>query len=363
MPLTQFYDRFNLTYLKGFTLKATHMPDGTNERMKEIQSVMTDTNMFNALTDPEMIDFRYYIDTFNLGLESQSKRQLTILLMTRQKCLGLLNAPTIDEFRDSVSPRFTTTPTPADPLPTVDVQYIYDGGNLDESPAFLYTLPDESDGASYAGYFFPNIKVLDDDGDESMVVPAPYVGNKFMQKFQGGNPFLPVAGSKRGIITGDGVSGVSYDLDKTDRGWLERKGINPIFQKRNGDIWIMGNETGYKKFVSSLNNLNVRELLITMTIDIENILDGYLFEFNDDTMKTEVKSLFKNYLDSIQFGYGAISDYDVIFDKTNNPGWVSQQNAAITDIIVTPTDVAKKFINRITLKRNAAPSVGGFLAV
>lgn len=363
LPLESFFDRFNLTHLKGFTLKETHQPNGTNERMKEIQSVITDTNLFDALTDPEMIDFRYFIDTFNHGLEPQSKRHISNLCLTRQRCLGILNTPSVEEFRESDSPRFTDTPTASNPLPTLNIQHIRDGGNLAESPDFLYTLPEEEDGASFVGFFFPNINVRDDDGDVQFVPPAALVGNKFMQKYRGGNPFLPVAGPRRGILTGDGLVGLEYDLTKEQRGLLEEKGINPIFQKRNGDIQIMGNETAFKRFNSVLNNLNVRDLLITLTIDIENILDNFTFEFNDDTLKTEITSLLNNYLSSIQNGFGAIVDFDIVFDRNNNPQFVVRENAAVVDVIVEPADVVKKFINRITLKKDAAPSVGGFLSV
>jgi len=363
LPLTSFYDRYNFTYLSGFTLTTDHLPNNTNSRMKDIQSVMTDTNLRDALIDPEMIDFRYFVDTWNHGLESQSKRQLSRLIRDRQKCLGIINCPSITEFRESTNPRFTSSPTAADPLPLLKTEFILAGGNLEENPDFLYTMPDEEDGASYMGFFFPNLQIRDDDGETVSAPPAGFVSNNFMKKYKGGNPFLPTAGPRRGIITGTGLSGVEYDLTQSDRGNLEQKGINPIFQKKNGDIMIFGNETAFKKFNSVLNNLNVRDTLVTITIDIENILSNYLFEFNDDALKTEVSSLLKNYLSGIQTGFGAISSYDIIFDRNNNPGFVVRENAAIVDVIVEPADVVKKFINRITLKKNAAPAIGGFVAI
>lgn len=363
LPLTSFYDRYNFTYLAGFTLTSDHLPNNTNSRMKDIQSIMTDTNLRDALIDPEMIDFRYFVDTWNHGLEAQSKRQLSRLIRDRQKCLGIINCPSITEFRESSNPRFTSSPTASDPLPLLKTEFILAGGNLEENPDFLYTMPDEEDGASYMGFFFPNLSIRDDDGETVSVPPAGFVSNNFMKKYKGGNPFLPTAGPRRGIITGTGLNGVEYNLTQTDRGNLEAKGINPIFQKKNGDIMIFGNETAFKKFNSVLNNLNVRDTLVTITIDIENILSNYLFEFNDDALKTEVSSLLKNYLSGIQTGFGAISSYDIIFDRNNNPGFVVRENAAIVDVIVEPADVVKKFINRITLKKNAAPAIGGFVAI
>lgn len=362
-PIEQFYEHYNITAHPGFQIKEKHMPNNTNQRMKDIQSVMTDTNLRDALIDPEMIDWRYYVDTFNHGLEPQSKRHLTRLFRDRQTALGLLNTPSVDEFRDSQNPRFTDTPTASDPLPSLNVGYIEAGGNISENPDFLYTMPEEEDGASFAGFFFPNIIVRDTDGEFIGVPPAALVGNQFMKKFRGGNPFKPVAGPRRGVLTGDGLSGVEYELTRTDRGALEAKGINPIYQKRDGTILIFGNETAYKRFNSVLNNLNVRDTLITLQIEIEAILSNFVFEFNDDALKTEVTALIRNYLESIQNGFGAISDFDIIFDRNNNPGWVVRENAAIVDVIVEPTDVVKKFVNRITLKKDAEPAVGGFVSV
>jgi hypothetical protein len=362
VPIKEMFTHYDLTVLKGFTVKESHMPNGTNQRMREIYSVMTDTSLATALTDPEMINFRYMVDTFNHGLEPQSKRYLSKFVKTRQKCLGLLNTPTVDEFRKSSNPRFTTTPTPTDPLPNLDIELINKGGNLDENPTFLYTLPDEADGASFVGFFFPNIEITDASNRTHKCVPAPLVSNNFIRKYRA-NPFLAVAGPNRGIITGDGVGGVTYPLSRDNRGALEEKGINPIYRKSNGDIQINGNETAYKKFKSILNNLNARDTLITLEIDIENIMDGFLFENNDDTLRTQVESSLTAYLDGIRDTFGAIVSYSLIFDRTNNPFWVVREGASIVDIEVVLPEVAKKFIIRTTLSRGLQPVVGSFIAV
>lgn len=360
-PLKSFFDRYDFTYLKGFTLRDIHMPDGTNARMKEILSVMLDSNMFDALTDPEMSRFRYYVDTFNHGLEFNSKREISNLIKTRQKCLGLLNCPSLDEFRDSFNPRFTTTPTAADPLPVLQVQYIRDGGNVSENPDFLYTLPEEQDGASYVGFFFPNVVIS--DVDDVSFPPAPFVSNNFIRKYRNGSPYLPVAGPRRGVLSGNGLSSVEYPLSKKDRGFLEEKGINPIVQKADGTIMIYGDETSYQKFNSILNNLSSRDALISMEIDSENILSEYVFEYNDDSMRTEVSSLLKSYYQTLMDGYGAIDYFDIVFDRNNNRDFVIRENAAVVDTIVSLKGVAKKFINRITLRRGATPTVGTFTAI
>jgi len=362
LPIEQIFDVFDFTFLGGYVIKESHMPNNTNARMKEIYEVMTGTNLSDALADPEMIDFRYFVDTFNHGLEPQSKSYLSAFVMKRQKCLGLLNTPTVKEFRDSQNPRFTSTPTPSDPLPVLDIELINKGGNIEENPSFLYTLPPEDKGASFVGFFYPNVNFRDDNGQFHEVPPAPYVSNNFLRKFKR-NPFQAVAGPNRGILSGEGLAGLTYELTRDNRGALEEKGINPIYRKRNGDLQINGNETAFKRFKSILNNLNARDTLITLEIDMEQILSNFEFEFNDDTLRTTVESSLTNYLNGIKDGYGGITSFKLVFDRKNNPFWVVREGAAIVDVELVLPEVTKKFINRITLTRGAQPVVGSFVAV
>ncbi len=364
IPFEQFVDRLNLTYLPGFTLTADHLPDGTDEQMYNILGVMFDTNLADAVTDPEMISFRYLVDTFNGGLETTSKAKWTRLAMKRQKCLALLNTPSFQQFIDSSNPRFTDSPTPQNPVPELNLDYLVTGGNLDENPAFQYTLPQNDDGGDYAGFFAPNLIFKDPVDGQISVPPAALVSNNFVRKFtSGGNPFLPTAGLRRGVLSAPGLQGVEYQLSKTQRGQLEGMGINPIYKKKDGTILIFGNETPYQKFRSALNNLHVRDMLITVSEDMEGILDGYSFEFEDDATRIEINGLLTNYLGNLVSGYGCIQpNYTVIFDNTNNPDAIMKENAGIVDVQIQPTYVTRRFINRITLTDNSASS-SGFVAV
>lgn len=361
LPFTQIAENLEIFSLGGFTLNKAALPDGTNAKIKKIYSVLTSTNISKALADPELSNFRYIVDTFNGGLEPKSKSYLTELAMKRQKCLALLNAPTVKEFKNSTNPRFTSTPTPENPLPELDVNYIIAGGNIADNPDWLYSLPDEEQGASFAGFFFPNIEVTNDDMSISSVPPSAYVSNAFMRKFGTTSEFKPVAGTVRGLITGEGVTGVDYPMVAEEYNELIEFGINPIITK-NGALTIYGNETAYQRFTSTLNDIHARDTLITFEIDTERMLQPYIWDYNDDTLKSTVSTILRNYYDGMMNSYGAIEDYDLILDRSNNPSWVVSQSAVIVDLAVTITGVAKKFINRITLKgRNVAQS--GFTVV
>lgn len=351
----------NIFCLNGFNLSKSALPDGTNKKMKEIYSTITESNIGRALTDPELVNFRYIIDTFNGGLEPKSKSYLTELAKKRQRCLALLNAPTVREFRRSNDPRFTTTPTAENPYPEFAIKYVVNGGNQDENPSWSYSLPDEEQGASFAGFFFPNIVVTEDDGTTTAVPPAAFVSNAFMRKYGTTDEYKPVAGIIRGQITGAGVSGVDHPLMSDEYNELIEFGINPIITK-NGVLTIYGNETAYQRFTSILNNIHARDTLITFEIETEKLLLPYVWDYNDDTMRSTVSQILRKYYDAMRDSYHAIEDYELIFDRSNNPDFVINESAAIVDIAVKITGVTRKFINRLTL-RGQSVTQSGFTVV
>lgn len=360
-PFENIVQHLNIFCLNGFNLSKSALPDGTNKKMKEIYSTITESNIGRALTDPELVNFRYIIDTFNGGLEPKSKSYLTELAKKRQRCLALLNAPTVREFRRSNDPRFTTTPTAENPYPEFAIKYVVSGGNQDENPSWSYSLPDEEQGASFAGFFFPNIVVTEDDGTTTSVPPATFVSNAFMRKYGTTDEYKPVAGIIRGQITGAGVSGVDHPLMSDEYNELIEFGINPIITK-NGVLTIYGNETAYQRFTSILNNIHARDTLITFEIETEKLLLPYVWDYNDDTMRSTVSQILRKYYDAMRDSYHAIEDYELIFDRSNNPDFVINESAAIVDIAVKIAGVTRKFINRLTL-RGQSVTQSGFTVV
>lgn len=345
----------NFICFDGFQIKKSAYPDGTNQKIKQIYRVMTETNIGKALQDPEFANFRYFVDTFNGGLEPNSKSYLTTFLKKRQRCLGFLNCPTTKEFKKSLNPRFTTQPTAQNPLPELDVNYIVSGGNLELMPSWRYTLPSEELGASFAGYIFPNIEIREDDGSMLSVPPSAYVSNAFMRKFSTTDEFKPAAGILRGAIVGSEVVGPDFPMIKEEYGELIEFGINPIITK-SGNPVLYGNETAYKKFISALNNLHVRDALITFEIESTSKLEAYVFDFNDDTNRSTIATILRNYYEKIEKTYKVISSVEIVMDGTNNPGEFLDANAGVVDTIISFAGINKKLINRISIRGNSVSS-------
>lgn len=357
--IPQFTRSFDFIYLSGYTMRDAQRPNGTDLRVDEILNVLYDTNLAATLATKDVISFRYIVDTFSGTIQPNSKYQLSKLAMMRQKALAFINAPSMAQFRASTDPRFTNAPTAVDPFPPLEAQYIAEGGNLSLNPAYTFSLPTQDLGASFAGYFTPYITVRENNRNAN-VPPAAYVSNNFVRKFANGEPYNIIAGQKRGTISGGNIVGVEYDFTNEDRGWLEPFGLNPIIKKRGFGVVIFGNQTAYQTVNSAFGLLHVRDLLISLENDVEEILSNYLFDFNEDSIRLEIKTLVDTYLDGVRAG-GGIYAYQVIMDASNNPPSVIDMNMGIIDIIIEPARGIQKFINRITVTRTGGIASGGFI--
>lgn len=357
--IEEFTTSFDFKYLPGSDIKEASKPNGLDTRLNAILDVMSNTNIGRTLADTDIITFRYIVDTFDGGVTPNSKYQLTRLAKNRQKCMAICNVPSMKKFYASQDPRFTSNPTATDPAPMLQAQYIASGGNLSLNPSSTYSLPDEDLGAKFGGFFAPFL-TLRENGKNIQVPPAAYVSNNFIRKFVTGEPYSIVAGVKRGILSDPGLTGLEYDFDIQDREYLEPFGINPIIRKRGVGVVIYGNQTGYQRTNTAFNNLHVRDLLITLESAIEEILGNYVFDFNEDSVRLEIKTLVDNFLTGVR-SVGGIYNYLTIMDSSNNTPAIIDQNLGIIDIIIEPARGIHKFINRMTVTRTGGITGGGFI--
>jgi len=363
-PIQKFVDRYQFTSFSGFKMTEFHLP-GTPAQLEKILSVLETTNIGETLASKDVISFRYIVDTFNGGLEPQMgpKQYLSRLARNRMQCMALLNAPSMAEFQASTDPRFTELPDPStgNPKPVLNTEYISTGGNLSLGPSYTWGLPDEENGAKFIGVFTPNI-IIRENGRNKSIPPAADVSNNFIRKFVNGEPYAIVAGPRRGVISNSKFVGMEYDFLLKDRENLEPIGLNPITVVRNVGPMIFANQTAYQRTLSAFNNLHVRDLLITIEDAVIDILQNYLFEFNDAATRLQIRTLIETYLDLVRNG-GGVYDYSVIMDESNNTPEIIDQNFGIVDIGIEPARGLQKFINRITVLKTGAISSGGFAAV
>jgi len=353
-PIDSWIEYFNIFTFEGFNLIPTkHVPNGTNDRQNEIlNGTLNGTNLFKALTDREVINFRYVVDTFGNGIESGSKAIYTRLCQSRKNAFAIVNAPSADDFKKSTNPKFL------DATGALSTRFISTGGDLSLNPTVRYSLPSITQGASWGAFYFPYITVRD-LGRNINVPPAAYVSNNFISKYENALPWSLVAGVRRGVVGGTGVVGLEINLDKEDREYLEPFGINPIvFQTGTGPT-IFANKTAQQNPKSALSSINVREVVIYIQDGIEAILKNYLFEFNTAQTRLEIKTLADNFLATVQDDDG-VYDFRNIMDESNNTPEVIDQNIGILDTYIEPVRGMEVLVQRTTILKTGAISTGNF---
>lgn len=363
-PIDDFIKYYQLVHLEGFKITDYHLPGGLRKsaQLWKILGMLdsANSNITDMLSSRDIITFRYVVDSFDGSIEPGTgpKQYLTRLAKQRQKCLAIMNYPSMKDFARSNDPRFTEEPSRVDPKPVLNTRYIADGGNLSLGPSFTFSLPDEDNGSKFAGYYAPYL-VLRENGKNILVPPAAHVSNNFVKKFINGQPYAIVAGTRRGIISDPKLVGLEYEFLQKDREYLEPTGMNAIIKQKNIGYVIFGNQMAYQKTRSAFNNVHVRDLLITIEEGVEDILARYLFEFNDPSTRLEIKTIVESFLSGIRSNRG-IYDYFVRMDEENNPPEVIDANTGIIDVIVEPARGLQKFIHRVTVTKTGGIASGSF---
>ena len=355
--------------LQGLALKNTHLPGfdtlgapNAEQGVRKVYGMLEDEGIMRGLTNPDMIQYRYIVDTMAYGLQAEmgGKAYLSRLAKARGKTTAILNAPAFSQFSTSVNPYFCETfVSGVDPVPIFNTQYIAEGGNPDMPRSFKFSLPTEESGSKYCGVFGPFLK-YSEGGKLISVPPAADVANAYVKKFLGGNPYAIIA-NRNGILANPNLAGIEYMIDKTDRDYLEPFGFNSIIERpATGQVMIYANATAYQDIKSDFNNLHVRELLNTIELQVEEILLRYIFDFNNPITRLNIINSVSPILETIKDA-GALTKYDIVMDETNNTPDIIADGFGIIDINVWITGALTKIVNRITVNRTTGVATGGFV--
>lgn len=352
--IRNFVQYYRFSALNGYSLRDAQVPNGSGDRQNQILDVMTDTNIAQALTDREVITFRYIVDSFEGLIEPASKIRLTKLAKNRQSTLAILNMPSVKQFKESTNPLFKM-----DSTTSFDTQYVPTGGNLATNPSNVFSLPGIADGANYGAFYGPNL-VIRENGSNTSVPCAAHVSNLYIDKYNLALPYSIVAGPRRGVVTGAGLVGVEYAFDRVDLDWIEPFGYNAIVNKRGFGLTINANQTAQQTVKSALSQIHVRELLIYIQDGIEAILKNYRWEFNTAQNRLEIKTLADNFLSQI-LSDGGLYDFNNIMDSTNNTNEIIDNNIGILDTYVEPVRGMGVLVHRTTILRTGTIATGNYI--
>ena len=154
-------------------------------------------------------------------------------------------------------------------------------------------------------------------------------------------PWVSPAGTRRGQYFG--VTGLTYNPNKSERDELYRNGINPITNMPGNGILLFGDKTHLDR-PSAFDRINVRRLFLVIERAIAEAAKNILFEFNDEFTRAEFVNIIEPLLRDIK-GRRGITDFRLVADATNNTPEIIDTNQFVANLFIKPA----RSINFITL--------------
>lgn len=341
--------------LKGFRIRQASLPDGTDARQNEILDVIAQgTPLFKALTNKEAFDFRYLIDAFGLGLTEDSKQQLVDICGDRLDAFGILNMPSLKQFKNSTSPTFK------DSTGTLQLEYVAKGGDPESNPDFLYSFG-KGPGVTSVGYFLPYVTV-DDYGRMIDIPPSAYVGLTYMRKFNSNIssivPWTIAAGVNNGRILD--IVDLEQIFTPSDLEFLNQAQMNPLTFKRNRGFTIETENTAQVLYRSALSYIHVREVLIELERELSRMLLDFQWKFNTPEIRAQIK-LQADVICEKYVSQGGLYNYFNKIDEENNTNEIIDNQMGVLDTFVEPIKGMGIIVNNITILRTGAINAGGFI--
>lgn len=354
MSIDNYVTEYNGITLKPFVIHPDSIPNGTEARLKDILSVIDkNTNLAKGLANKNIIQWRYLVDSFGLGLSENSKQEYLDVCGMKLNCLGFINMPSVRQFKTSISPSFINDDR------TINTEYIKEGGNPDQNPFFLYSFG-QGVGRSCVGYFFPYVK--DKNDSTKFIPPAAKVAKAYMKKFtgelQGAYPWQIVAGPQFSLL--NEISTTEMRFTNEDLENFYSMGANPITYTLNRGYNINSENTAQVYPLSSLSFLHSREVLIELENRLYDMLLNYHWRFNTTEIRAEIKyradQICKEFLDT-----NAIYDYKNVCDKTNNTDYIIDLQMGVLDTYIEIIKGMGIIVNNITILKKGTIESGGFL--
>ena len=347
--------------LAPFKMSVDSMPlpnanmSAAEARQSEILDVISQTtNLAKGLVNKNKISWRYLIDSFGLGLTTNSKQQLVDLCGMKLNCLGFINIPSVKQLKKSDNPSFINTDL------TLNTFYLKEGGNLDKSPSFLYTFGTGA-GATCVGYFMPYL-TIDDNGTPMSFPPSSFACTTYMTKFltnqAGIHPWTISAGISDGKVRGVGDTEMDFSDEQLED--LYAMGANPIVKKLNNGFCINSESTAKQFPFSSLSFLHSREVLIELENSLYDMLLRYQWKFNTPEVRAEIKYKADKICKDLQTS-NALYNFKNVIDETNNTNYIIDLQMGVLETYIEIIKGMSIIVNNITILKKGDIESGGFM--
>jgi hypothetical protein len=325
-------------YVYGTILKSTPAEDIYTKSI----SVLNDKGIFEALTNHVDSEFHYIVDTYATPINvktASAKSTISYLAKTKDNCLAIMNAPSMAEWQSGVEEAG---------LGKFSMENLENGKYKSLSP-----LPSEVNGASFCAFYTP---LIFGEGIVRHTIPsAAIISNLFLDKWYSRQPYYIVAGPNYGLLDYEGMIGPDYNYSRSDLDVLEPMGINAIVYVPRKGTFINSNQTAKQTPVSALSKVHVRELVIYIQNEIEQMLQSYQWELNTQTLRDKIKAAADSILERIK-NNGGVYAYLNVCDGTNNTPEVIDNEMVILDTSIEPARGAGKMVQRLTIHKTGGLS-------
>ncbi len=339
-------------YVKGYHYLNTKPASGDMmDKLKWQESILKALIEYEglriALTNRKDSEWRYLVDTFESYVDEGLKSTLAYIVKLKDNAFGILNFPSINTF---ISCKYTSF---TDANGKFAMKYVQQGSNKMKPSTKLFSLPMDSDGASFVGFFTP---VIFSDGTVKTACPsAALVSNVFMEKYNSRHAYDIVAGPNYSRIIYNGLVGPDYNFSRDDLDILEPMGVNAIVYVPRQGTYINSNQTAKQNPVTALSKINVRELVIFIQDEIEKILGDYQWEFNNATLRSRIKEKADSVLENIKAN-GGVNAYINVCDESNNTNDVIDNEMLVISTSIEPGKGAGKMVQELTLYKSGGLS-------
>ena len=192
--------------------------------------------------------------------------------------------------------------------------------------------------SSYAGMYWPWVKILDSDKNKPVWVPPSVVLPRVYANTDNvAYEWFAPAGLNRGGLSE--VIDVEKKLTQADRDDLYEARINPIATFPNQGVCVWGQKT-LQAAPSALDRVNVRRLLIALKKFIASSSRFLVFENNTTETRQRFLNIVSPYLETVKSRQGLFA-YRVVMDESNNTPEVVDRNEMYGQIFIQPAKAAE----------------------
>jgi hypothetical protein len=332
-------------YTYGLKLPSSDMMDKLNWQKAILDTLTKYEGIRMALTNRKDSEYHYLVDTFESFVQTELKSTFGVIAKEKDNCLALVNFPSIKTFKDCPYSSYT------DSNGKFQTKYIAEGYNKQKPASVYFSLMSEFNGASFVSY---NTPVVLTDGTVKTYCPsAALVSNCFMAKYDTRLPYSIVAGPTYGRITVNGLVGPDFNFSRQDLDVLEPMGVNCMVYVPRKGTYINANQTAKQNPVTALSKINVRELVIFLQDEIENLMQNYQWEYNTQELRDTIKSKADTICEKIKAN-GGLYEYVNVCDDSNNTPEVIDNEMIILDTSIEPGRGAGKMVQRLYIYRTGA---------